>query len=221
MLNQTLNLPKYIEHTVLKPEATEQDIKNILDEAIQHNFYGVCINPAYVKYAKDYIKDNSIKIVTVIGFPLGANSSETKAFEAAKAVEDGADELDMVINVGAIKNKDYKKAEQDIKKVVNSSNGRIVKVIIETDLLTQEEIIEACKISIAGGANFVKTSTGFVKGGIGATAENIKLMHDMVSSYGLQVKASGGVRDQKTAIQMIEAGAVRIGTSSGVSIVSE
>ncbi|HBH18710.1 MAG TPA: deoxyribose-phosphate aldolase, partial [Cyanobacteria bacterium UBA9579] len=193
MVNQVSNLEKYIEHTILKPEATLGEVKILLDEAINYKFLGVCINPVYVRFAKEYLKDSSVKVVTVIGFPLGANTSIVKGYEAKKAVEDGADELDMVINIGAIKDKDYKKAEADIKAVVDNSGGNLVKVILETDLLTKEEIVEACKVSMAGGANFVKTSTGFVKGGVGATAENVKLMYNTVSSYGLEVKASGGV----------------------------
>ncbi|OGH98506.1 MAG: deoxyribose-phosphate aldolase [Candidatus Melainabacteria bacterium GWF2_32_7] len=220
MENQVLNLEKYIEHTILKPEATIEEVKTLLDEAINYKFIGVCINPVYVRFAKEYLKNNPVKVVTVIGFPLGASLGEVKAFEAEKAVEDGADELDMVINIGAIKDKDYKKAEEDIKQVVNKSGDKVVKVILETDLLTKEEIVEACKLCISAGADFVKTSTGFVNGGVGATVDNVKLMYETVSPYGLQVKASGGVRDKETAINMIKAGAVRIGTSSGVKIVS-
>ncbi|OGI21765.1 MAG: deoxyribose-phosphate aldolase [Candidatus Melainabacteria bacterium RIFOXYA12_FULL_32_12] len=220
MENQVLNLEKYIEHTILKPEATIEEVKTLLDEAINYKFIGVCINPVYVRFAKEYLKDNPVKVVTVIGFPLGASLGEVKAFEAEKAVEDGADELDMVINIGAIKDKDYKKAEEDIKQVVNKSGDKVVKVILETDLLKKEEIVEACKLCISAGADFVKTSTGFVNGGVGATVDNVKLMYETVSPYGLQVKASGGVRDKETAINMIKAGAVRIGTSSGVKIVS-
>lgn len=220
MSNQVLNLEKYVEHTLLKPEATECEVKALLDEAIKYKFLGVCINPVHVKFAREYLNNSSVKLVTVIGFPLGANLPEVKAFEAEKAVKDGADELDMVINIGALKDNDYKKVEEDIKAVVNKANGKTVKVILETDLLTKDEIVQACKASISAGANFVKTSTGFVKGGVGATVENVKLMHETVASYGLQVKASGGVKDKDTAIKMVEAGAVRIGTSSGVKIVS-
>lgn len=220
MNNQVLNLEKHIEHTILKPDITLIDVRQLLDEAIKYKFLGVCINPDYISHAKDYLGGNPVKIVTVIGFPLGANLSAIKGFESERAVADGADELDMVINIGAVKDKNYKKAENDIKTVVSAANGKIVKVILETDLLTKEEIIEGCKVSVAAGANFVKTSTGFAKGGVGATVENVKLMYDTVSSYGLQVKASGGVKDRATAIKMIEAGASRIGTSSGVDIVS-
>ena len=214
-----LNLENYIEHTLLKPDALLNDVKVLIDEAVNHKFCGVCINPLYVNFAKEYLEENPLKIVTVIGFPLGANLSSVKAFEVQKALEDGADELDMVIDIGAIKDKNYKRAENDIKAVVDSAEGKFVKVILETDLLSREEIIEACKVSINAGAQFVKTSTGFVKGGIGATVENVKLMYETVSPHGMRVKASGGVKDRETAIKMIEAGAARIGTSSGVKIV--
>lgn len=218
--NQIFSLEKYIEHTILKPDAKTAEIKKLLDEAVSYGFFGVCINPSHIKFAKKYLKNTPIKLVTVIGFPLGANLIAIKEYETEKALEDGADEFDMVINIGAVKDNDYNKAETEIKKVVEKANGNIVKVILETDLLTREEIIEACKISISAGAHFVKTSTGFVNGGIGATVENIKLMHEIVSPYGLFVKASGGIKNKNTAIKMIEAGAMRIGTSSGVNIVS-
>jgi len=214
-----LKLENYIEHTLLKPDALINDVKVLIDEAVSYKFCGICINPLYVSFAKEYLEENPLKIVTVIGFPLGANLSSTKAFETQKALEDGADELDMVIDIGAIKDKKYTRAENDIKAVVNAAGCKFVKVILETDLLSREEIIEACKVSINAGAQFVKTSTGFVKGGVGATAENVKLMYEIVSPHGMQVKASGGVKDRETAIKMIESGAARIGTSSGVKIV--
>lgn len=214
-----IHLENYIEHTILKPDATLWEIKQLIDEAIDHKFFGICINPVHIGFAKEYIENNQLKLVTVIGFPLGANIPQVKAFEAQKAILDGADELDMVINVGAIKDKEYTKTENDIKAVVIEANNKPVKVILETDLLSREEITTACKISVEAGAKFVKTSTGFVKNGIGATAENIKLMYDVVNPYGLQVKASGGVKDKESAIKMIQAGASRIGTSSGVKIV--
>jgi len=220
MENPINNLEKYIEHTLLKPDITDEMLVKLYDEAIQNRFLGVCINPKYVKHAKNYLKNTDIKVVTVIGFPLGANTFEVKAYEAQVAVEDGADELDMVIDIAAIKNKEYIQAENGIKVVVGEAGGKPVKVILETDLLTRDEIAEACNICVKAGANFVKTSTGFTKGGVGATVENIKLMHEIVAPHGLQVKASGGVRDRETALKMIEAGAVRIGTSSGVEIVS-
>lgn len=214
------NLNKHIEHTLLKQDAKLEDFIKLFNEAKAHKFLGVCINPAYVKLAKENIKDNDVKVVTVIGFPLGANRSDVKAFEASKAVEDGADEIDMVINVTAIKNKDYDFVVNDIKAVKAACKDKPLKVILETDLLEKDEIKKACELCVEAKADLVKTSTGFVKGGVGAKAEDVKLMYETVSPYGLKVKASGGIRDKETAIKMIEAGAERLGTSSGVKIVA-
>lgn len=214
------NLNKHIEHTLLKQDAKHEDFKKLFEEAKQYNFLGVCINPLYVKSAKEYLRDTSVKIVTVVGFPLGANRSDVKAFETSKAVEDGADEIDMVINVSKLKDKDYKFVVNDIKAVKSACKDKPLKVILETDLLTKEEIKKACELCIEAKADFVKTSTGFVKNGIGAQAEDVKLMYETVSPYGLKVKASGGIRDKETALKMLEAGAERLGTSSGVKIVS-
>lgn len=215
------NLNKHIEHTLLKQDAKLEDFIKLFNEAKAHKFLGVCINPAYVKLAKENLKDNDVKVVTVIGFPLGANRSDVKAFEASKAVEDGADEIDMVINVTAIKNKDYDFVVNDIKAVKAACKDKPLKVILETDLLEKDEIKKACELCVEAKADLVKTSTGFVKGGIGAKAEDVKLMYETVSPYGLKVKASGGIRDKETAVKMIEAGAERLGTSSGVKIVAE
>lgn len=214
------NLNKHIEHTLLKQDAKLEDFIKLFNEAKAHKFLGVCINPAYVKLAKENLKDNDVKVVTVIGFPLGANRSDVKAFEASKAVEDGADEIDMVINVTAIKNKDYDFVVNDIKAVKAVCKDKPLKVILETDLLEKDEIKKACELCVEAKADLVKTSTGFVKGGVGAKAEDVKLMYETVSPYGLKVKASGGIRDKETAIKMIEAGAERLGTSSGVKIVA-
>ena len=214
------NLNKHIEHTLLKQDAKLEDFIKLFNEAKAHKFLGVCINPAYVKLAKENLKDNDVKVVTVIGFPLGANRSDVKAFEASKAVEDGADEIDMVINVTAIKNKDYDFVVNDIKAVKAACKDKPLKVILETDLLEKDEIKKACELCVEAKADLVKTSTGFVKGGVGAKAEDVKLMHETVSPYGLKVKASGGIRDKETAVKMIEAGAERLGTSSGVKIVA-
>lgn len=214
------NLNKYIEHTLLKQDAVEEDFEKLFNEAIEYNFLGVCINPAYVKTAKEKLKETGVKIVTVIGFPLGANKSEVKAFETSCAVADGADEVDMVINVSALKNKDYDYVREDIKAVKIAAKDSPLKVILETDLLTKDEIKKACEICIEAKADFVKTSTGFVKNGVGAKVEDVKLMYETVSPFGLQVKASGGIRDKETALKMIEAGAARLGTSSGVEIMS-
>lgn len=214
------NLNKHIEHTLLKQDAKLEDFIKLFNEAKAHKFLGVCINPAYVKLAKENLKDNDVKVVTVIGFPLGANRSDVKAFEASKAVEDGADEIDMVINVTAIKNKDYDFVVNDIKAVKAVCKDKPLKVILETDLLEKDEIKKACELCVEAKADLVKTSTGFVKGGVGAKAEDVKLMYETVSPYGLKVKASGGIRDKETAVKMIEAGAERLGTSSGVKIVA-
>ena len=215
------NLNRYIEHTLLKQDAVQDDFIKLFEEAKEYEFAGVCINPCYVSMAKDYLKDTGVKVVTVIGFPLGANRSDVKAFEASQAVKDGADELDMVLNVTELKNKNFDFVVNDIKKVKEACNGKPLKVILETDLLNQAEIKKACELCIEAKADFVKTSTGFVKGGVGAKAEDVELMFKTVSPYGLKVKASGGVRSRADAIKMLESGAERIGTSSGVKIVSE
>lgn len=215
-----MNLNKNIEHTLLKQDAEKEEFIKLFEEAKEHQFLGVCINPLYVSLAKEYLKDTDVKIVTVIGFPLGANRSDVKAYETQKAVEDGADEIDMVINVSALKNKDYEFVKQDIEIVKAFCEDTPLKVILETDLLTSDEIKKACEICIEAKADFVKTSTGFVKNGNGAKVEDVKLMYDIVSPHGLKVKASGGIRDKETALKMIEAGAERLGTSSGVKIVS-
>ena len=214
------NLNKHIEHTLLKQDATKEDLIKLFNEAKEHEFLGVCINPAYVKLAKENLKGSNVKIVTVIGFPLGANRSDVKAFEATKAIEDGADEIDMVINVTAIKNKDYAFATDDIRTVKEACKDKPLKVILETDLLEKDEIQKACELCVIAKADFVKTSTGFVKNGVGAKVEDVELMYKTVSPYGLKVKASGGIRDKETAIKMLEAGAERLGTSSGVKIAS-
>ncbi len=214
------NLNNYIEHTLLKQDAVKEDFEKLFQEAKQHKFLGVCINPAYVKMAKNALNGTGIKVVTVIGFPLGANKTEVKAFEASCAGADGADEVDMVINVSGLKNKDYDFVRNDIRAVKIACGNVPLKVILETDLLNKDEIKKACELSVEAGADFVKTSTGFVKNGVGAKAEDVKLMYDTVSSHGLKVKASGGIRDKQTALKMIEAGASRLGTSSGVKIVS-
>lgn len=213
------NLNKYIEHTLLKQDATYEEFVKLFNEAIENKFLGVCINPAFVKFATEYLHDSGVKIVTVVGFPLGASKSEAKAYEAKLAVEDGADEVDMVINVSMLKKKDYEALQNDIELVKQACGDKILKVIIETDLLTKEEIIKACELSVKAKADFVKTSTGFVKNGVGAKSEDVKLMYETVSPFGLQVKASAGIRDKQAAVKMIEAGASRLGTSLGVEIV--
>ena len=217
-----MELNKYIEHTLLKQDATRAEITKLLEEACQYSFLGVCVNPCNVSYAHQYLKDTNrsdVKVVTVIGFPLGQATCESKVLETVAAIKNGADEIDMVINGGKLKDKDYDYIVDEISKVKSACQGRNLKVIIETDLLTKEEIKIACELCIKGGANFVKTSTGFVKNGVGAKAEDVKLMYETVKDAGLQVKASGGIRDKEAALKMIEAGAVRLGTSSGVKIV--
>jgi len=214
-----MELNKYIEHTLLKQDASKEEVKKLLDEAIEYKFFGICVNPCNVAYAKKYLKDTNVQIVTVIGFPLGQNTTEIKILETIDAVKNGADEIDMVINVGKLKDGDYDYIIDEISKIKFACQGRNLKVIIETDLLSEEEIKKACELCIKGGADFVKTSTGFVKNGVGAKIEDVKIMHETVKSAGLQVKASGGIRDKETALKMIEAGAVRLGTSSGVKIV--
>ena len=217
-----MELNKYIEHTLLKQDATRAEITKLLEEACQYSFLGVCVNPCNVSYARQYLKDTNrsdVKVVTVIGFPLGQATCESKVLETVDAIKNGADEIDMVINGGKLKDKEYDYIVDEISKVKSACQGRNLKVIIETDLLTKEEIKIACELCIKGGANFVKTSTGFVKNGVGAKAEDVKLMYETVKDAGLQVKASGGIRDKEAALKMIEAGAVRLGTSSGVKIV--
>ncbi len=216
-----MELNKYIEHTLLKQDAKKEDFEKLYQEAIENKFFGVCINPAYVKDAAEHVQRYGVKVVTVIGFPLGANTTEVKVFETKKALSDGADEIDMVINVSKLKDKDYDYVINDIKSVKQACPNNKLKVILETDLLTKDEIGTACELCIKAGADLVKTSTGFVKGGVGAKAEDVKLMAETVKSHGLMVKASGGIRDREAAIEMINAGADRLGTSSGVKIVSD
>lgn len=214
------NLSQYIEHTLLKQDATKEELTKLFDEAKKYNFKGVCVNPINVATAKKYLNDTNVKIVTVVGFPLGANVSEVKAFETEKAVKDGADEIDMVLNVSKLKDKDYEFVLEDIKAVKKACADKPLKVILETDLLEKDEIKKACELCVEAKADFVKTSTGFVKNGEGAKAEDVKLMADIVKPHGLGVKASAGIRDKAKALAMIEAGADRLGTSSGVAIVS-
>lgn len=214
------NIEQHIEHTLLKQDATKEELKKLFEEAKKYNFKGVCVNPCNVKFAKEELKNSDVKIVTVVGFPLGANVSDVKAFETKLAIQDGADEIDMVINVSALKDCDYEFVKSDIKKVKAACGTHTLKVILETDLLTKEEIKKACEICVEANADFVKTSTGFVKNGIGAKAEDVELMYKTVAPHGLKVKASGGIRDKEKAIQMLQAGAERLGTSSGVAIVS-
>ncbi len=211
-----MKLSKYIDHTILKPNTKKEQVIKVCDEAKEYDFMSVCVNSYYTKLVSDQLAGSDVKVCTVVGFPLGACTKETKAFETKQAVANGADEIDMVINVGALRDGDYELVLEDIKAVVEASGDALVKVIIETCLLTDEEKVKACELSVEAGADFVKTSTGFAGGG--ATPEDVALMKKTVGDKAL-VKASGGVRDYDGAMAVIEAGASRIGASSGVAIV--
>ncbi|MBP0723592.1 deoxyribose-phosphate aldolase [Bacillus sp. RG28] len=213
----TKNYAKLIDHTVLKPETTKEQIEKLCAEAKEFKFASVCVNPTWVKLCASLLKGTEVKVCTVIGFPLGANTKEVKAFETTNAIENGAGEIDMVINIGALKDQDFETVEQDIAAVVQAAKDKaLVKVIIETSLLTNDEKVVACQLSVKAGADFVKTSTGFSTGG--ATVEDVALMRKTVGP-GIGVKASGGVRDLAGLEKMVEAGATRIGTSNGMTIV--
>jgi deoxyribose-phosphate aldolase len=215
----TKNIAQLIDHTLLKADATKAEIMVLLEEAKQFKFASVCINPTWVKIAAEFLRDTpKVKVCTVIGFPLGATTPEVKAFETTNAIENGAAEVDMVINIGALKDKQYDLVEKDIKAVVDAAKGKaLTKVIIETCLLTDEEKVKASELAVKAGADFVKTSTGFSTGG--ATAEDVALMRKTVGPK-IGVKASGGVRSLEDTEAMIKAGANRIGASSGVKIVN-
>ena len=213
----TVELNKTIDHTLLKPEATEAQIITLCEEAAEYNFMSVCVNPTWVKKAAELLAGTEVAVCTVIGFPLGANTAEVKAFEAENAIKNGATEVDMVINIGALKGGNDALVQSDIESVVAVSKGKALsKVIIETSLLTDDEKVRACELAKKAGADFVKTSTGFSTGG--ATLEDIKLMRATVGPD-MGVKASGGVRTTEDAHQFIEAGATRLGSSNGVAIV--
>ena len=216
---KTIN--NYIEHTLLKPTASEKEIEKLIADAIEYKFLGICVNPNYVSFAKKLMGSSNVKLVTVVNFPLANNVIDSVLYQVELALKDGADEIDTVVNLAELKNKNYKKVEEDIKKTKEICKDNNLKVIIETDLLDKSEIIIASKCAVEGGANFVKTSTGFVKGGVGAKAEDVKIMYETVSPYGLGVKASGGIKTYSSALELIEAGAVRLGTSSGIDIVKE
>ena len=215
-----MELNKYIEHTLLKQDATKSEVIKLLDEAKEYKFFGVCVNPINVKFAADYLNGSNVKVVTVVGFPLGQNTTESKVLETIDAIKNGADEIDMVLNAGKLRDGEFDFIIEEISKIKSACQGKALKVILETDLLSQEEIKTASELCVKAGADFVKTSTGFVKGGVGAKVEDVKLMYETVRDAGLGVKASGGVRDKETALAMTEAGATRIGTSSGVKICS-
>ncbi|MFM9533127.1 MULTISPECIES: deoxyribose-phosphate aldolase [Lysinibacillus] len=212
------NFARMIDHTLLKAEATKEQIDKLCAEAKQFNFASVCVNPTWVKRSSELLEGTDVLVCTVIGFPLGANTPAVKAFEAKDAIANGAKEVDMVINIGALKDKDYELVQADIAAVVEAAkDSALVKVIIESCLLTDEEKVKACELAVAAGADYVKTSTGFSTGG--ATAEDIALMRKTVGPE-LGVKASGGVRSLEDMKKMVEAGATRIGASSGVAIMN-
>ena len=211
-----MNLNKYIDHTLLKPEATKQQIIELCKQAREYEFASVCVNGCWVETCKQELKDTNIAVCTTIGFPLGATSTVAKAYETKEALADGATEFDMVINIGALKEGNLDYVTDDIAAVVKAANGHVVKVIIETCLLSKEEIAQACRCAVQAKASFVKTSTGFSSAG--ANVDDVKMMAEIVHPAGLKVKASGGIKYAETFMAMIEAGADRIGCSAGIAI---
>lgn len=210
-----MKLNKYIDHTLLKADASQEQIETLIEEAKKYDFASVCVNPTWVSFAAQALKATDVKVCTVIGFPLGANTPELKAFETSDAIQNGANEVDMVINIGALKSRNFDLVERDIRAVVEAAKGTLVKVIIETCLLTDDEKVRACQLAQKAGADFVKTSTGFSTGG--ATVADVALMRKTVRPD-MGVKASGGARSYEDALAFIKAGATRIGASSGVAI---
>lgn len=210
------DLARYIDHTLLKPEATLRDFEALCQEAKTNQFYGVCVPSRFVKHVKKWLMQTSVKVVSVVGFPLGHQNTKAKAFETSLAVSDGADEIDMVISLGGMKEKNWDFVQEDIACVVQAAQGKPVKVILETHLLNQDEKIKAIELSIAAGAHFVKTSTGFTGGG--ATLQDVALMKKTAQGK-IAIKASGGVKTFEQAVAMIQEGATRIGTSSGVALI--
>lgn len=213
-----MNYNKMIDHTVLKADTPLETVKRICDEAMEYGFASVCINPCHVAYCADYLKDSNVNVCTVIGFPLGANTSAVKAFETKDAIANGADEIDMVMNIGALKDKNYDLVRDDVKAVVEAANGTLVKVILETCLLTEDEIKKACELCVEAKADYVKTSTGFSTRG--ATIEDFRIMKEAVHGKA-KVKAAGGVRTPEDMVKIVAAGADRIGTSAGCSLVKK
>ena len=211
-----MGLNKYIDHTILKATASNSDVQKLCEEAIEHEFYSVCVNGCYVVDAKHLLQGTDVKVAAVVGFPLGAMTTAAKVFEAKEAVENGANEVDMVINVAKLKDGEFDYVENEIRQIKEAIGDNVLKVIIETCYLTDEEKVKACELSLVAKADFVKTSTGFGTGG--ATYEDVKLMKSVVGNNA-KVKASGGVRDKETAQKYVELGAERLGTSSGIDIV--
>ncbi|WP_434341736.1 deoxyribose-phosphate aldolase [Mycoplasma putrefaciens] len=210
-----VKLNKYIDHTLLKPEATKQEIIKLCQEAKQYDFATVCVNTCWTSLCKELLKDSNVGITNVIGFPLGACLTEVKVFETQQAIKNGADEIDMVLNIGALKDKNYQLVLEDMKQVKQAAKDHVVKCIMENCLLTEDEIVKACQLAVEAGLDFVKTSTGFNKSG--ATFKDVELMSKTINNQA-QVKAAGGVRTYDDAIKMIQAGATRLGTSGGVAI---
>lgn len=211
-----MGLNKYIDHTILKATASSSDVQKLCEEAIEHEFYSVCVNGCYVADAKHLLQGTDVKVAAVVGFPLGAMTTAAKVFEAKEAIENGASEIDMVINVAKLKDGEFEYVENEIRQIKEAIGDNVLKVIIETCYLTDEEKVKACELSLVAKADFVKTSTGFGTGG--ATYEDVKLMKSVVGDNA-KVKASGGVRDKETAEKYVELGAERLGTSSGIDIV--
>ncbi|GIM48841.1 deoxyribose-phosphate aldolase [Capnocytophaga stomatis] len=212
-----MKLNKYIDHTLLKANATVSEIETLCKEAITHDFFSVCVNSGYVSYAKEFLKGTNVNVCSVVGFPLGAMSTRSKVFETEQAIADGADEIDMVINVGWLQSGEVDKVREEIALIKKACGNKVLKVILETCYLTDDEKRLACKLSVEAGADFVKTSTGFGTGG--ATLSDVQLMKETVNGKA-KIKASGGIRDFKTAMQYVDLGVQRIGTSNGIAIVS-
>lgn len=213
-----MEMNKYIDHTILKSDTTSQDVARICAEAVEYNFMSVCINPGFIEFAKPLLKDSDVKVCTVIGFPLGANTTATKVFETKDAIAKGADEIDMVINVGKAIENDFDYITNEIAEIKKACGSTLLKVIFETSELTNEQIKKCCEASVKAGAEYVKTSTGFSSNG--ATVEHVKIMFEACNNQAL-VKASGGIRDLETAQAMINAGASRLGVSAGIAIMNQ
>ena len=212
-------MARYIDHTLLNPQASRADISKLCAEAAEHGFFAVCVNPFHVRQAVKELSSSKVAVATVIGFPLGANLTDIKIAEAQRAISEGAEELDLVINIGALKDGDIDYVTDEIRSIVKIAKGQMVKVIIECDLLTDEEKAAAAVACVKAGAGMVKTSTGFVKDGKGATVEDVQLIKKAIAGSSLGIKASAGIRDPDKARALIEAGATRLGTSSGIAIV--
>lgn len=218
-MSNSIDLAKYIDHTLLLPQATKAQVSKLCQEAMEHKFFAVCVNPCFVRQAVKELSSSKVAVATVIGFPLGANLTDIKIAETQRAVAEGAEEIDMVINVGALKSGDLDYVTEEIKSIVKAAKGMPVKVIIEADLLSDDEKVQATECCVKAGAAMVKTSTGFVKDGKGATVADIELIKKALGSAKLGIKASAGIRDYAKAKALIDAGATRLGTSAGVDIV--